>query len=796
MKKKYLIILLILNTLQGFSIESADSLWAIINQSDISEKDKLQAYVDLSIYYQNTDFEKCRAVCIEGIVFTKKIKNFVFESSFNTRIGTTWFYSGDYDSSAVYWVKALKISENAHDTTRIMSCLNNLGILNTFTNDYKKSLEYYKKSLHYKKLTGDIEAIAITEMNIGINYHYMGNLDSAQAILFRILPIISKTDNKRAKAVLYNNLGSVYTGLGKYEEALHYYSLTEEFKDLLLVNDQAILHQNIGICYLNLKQNEKAIENLNIALELARKHDMKALKKSIYENLASFYYSTNDYKTAYDYLNQYGYVKDSILNMERDKAIKEIQEKYESEKKDVELLRISNEVERNQRIIWTLAIVITLVFFSSVIILIMFRKLKIANEKLNQNNQQLDKLNHELTKAKKATDRALEFKSQFLANMSHEIRTPLNIIIGYNTILKKHIGELKLKEYTNSIEICSYNLLQFLNDILDMSKIEAGKMTLSRTRVNLKRLIEDLNRLFLLKAEEKCINLIVEFDQNIPDDLLLDEIRLRQILFNLIGNAIKFTDSGYVKLVVRNDTKMDHFPKKNITINLVFEVIDTGIGIPKDQQNFIFESFSQLKLSNMSQSVGGSGLGLPITKRLTEMMDGTLTLESEPGKGSTFSLYLINIPLVKSNQNVIKTDDEPDGSELFFTGGTILVADDEEMNRNLIKSCFDNMPVAIFEADNGLKAYNLAVEIKPDIILMDMKMPMMDGIDAAKKIKENTELKEIPIFAFSASTLFANNEKDDFHLFEGYISKPVAVSDLFNEIARYLPHKIKSSEKS
>ncbi len=259
------------------------------------------------------------------------------------------------------------------------------------------------------------------------------------------------------------------------------------------------------------------------------------------------------------------------------------------------------------------------------------------------------KVENDLKKARDAANAANQAKSEFLANMSHEIRTPMNAVIGFSDILAFQITDIKQKSYLESIQIAGKNLLNLINDILDLSKIEAGRFKIHYEPVNILAIFNELQQIFVLKIAEKNLDFIVDIDTELPETLMLDEIRLRQILLNLIGNAIKFTDSGYIKINAKQIYQKD----KSNQLELVVTIEDSGIGIPADQQEIIFESFRQQD-GQSTRKYGGTGLGLAISKRLVEMMNGQISVTSIPGKGSSFSIILPRVKVVVTAPSILQ----------------------------------------------------------------------------------------------------------------------------------------------
>jgi PAS domain S-box-containing protein len=387
-------------------------------------------------------------------------------------------------------------------------------------------------------------------------------------------------------------------------------------------------------------------------------------------------------------------------------------------------------------------------------------------------------LEEELREAKAIADEANRTKSEFLANMSHEIRTPMNAVLGFSDILRGLIAEPTQRRYLDSIRSSGRSLLGLINDILDLSKVEAGKLELEYKAVNASSVFHDMGPVFAGKVFDKGIDFRVEIDPKIPTSLILDETRLRQVLINLIGNAVKFTDAGSVTLSAHiEDVKGAH-------IDLGVAVTDTGVGIPVDQQDKIFGAFEQTSGQSYTK-FGGTGLGLAITRQLVELMGGTIRVDSLPGEGSTFHLRLPDVEITPETSAELSTG--PDIEGVRFEPATVLVADDVPANRELVRAYLEPSGLSIVEAGDGEQALARAAEQRPDLILMDIRMSVMDGYEATRRLRSALETKEIPIVILTASVM-REDEAPIRAISDGYLKKPVTRTELVAELMRFLPH--------
>ncbi|MBU1343431.1 MAG: diguanylate cyclase [Proteobacteria bacterium] len=390
----------------------------------------------------------------------------------------------------------------------------------------------------------------------------------------------------------------------------------------------------------------------------------------------------------------------------------------------------------------------------------------------------------DLKKALVQAEAANRAKSEFLTNLSHEIRTPMNAVIGFTELLDSLITDKKQKNYIEAIKSGSTGLLTIINDILDLSMIEAGKLKLQYEPVNPRMIFDEIRNIFSMKLSRKGLDFFVEINPELPEYLMMDEVRLRQVLLNLVGNAIKFTDQGFVKLSIQQ-TPVVQTDDGHGMLDIQISVEDSGIGIPVGEHDCIFEAFTQQDGQN-TKKFGGTGLGLAICKRLVEMLKGDISVVSDKNKGSCFKINFHNIRIAEVSR--IRSHIEPDPAQIEFKPATVLAVDDVKSNLGLIREYLKPTQLNVIGAEDGEQALLFAKEYKPDLILMDISMPVMDGYEATRLIKADDTLNHIPIIAISAVFLQGGSKKLKQEGFQGYLCKPITRKTLFNIISGFLKH--------
>lgn len=541
--------------------------------------------------------------------------------------------------------------------------------------------------------------------------------------------------------------------------------------------EYARLHYYLARTELRRGNYPEAIKYANIALGIAQQKKFIGMVMSSYDILSQIYEVQGNTEEALSYLKLANTERDRLFDINKKALAKDLYSKYGNDALKSEIKELAAQREENERSLkvnkLTTILSVALITILSLLTLSLYKN----NNLRARANGLLQKKNRELTLAKENAERATTAKAQFLSTITHELRTPLYAVTGLTHLLLEENPTPNQKEHLNSLKFSGEYLLSLINNILDLNKLEANKVEIVNSSFDLKKRISDVLVALKNSADDKNINIHFDFGKNIPKKLKGDPLKLSQILINLIGNSIKFTEDGDIWI------KVELLEQVKDEVSLHFEIKDNGEGISKEKQKAIFENFTQGS-TQINRKFGGTGLGLSIVKNLLSLMDSEITLESDLGDGSKFSFDLKFVVIEPAATTEEATEELPAKKEDYLAGKEILVVEDNKINQMITKKIIEKNKAICKVADNGTTAIEMVQKGNFNLILMDIHMPGISGIEATKEIRKFDT--EIPIIALTAVTLDEN--LDEFYLngFNDIIPKPYKTEEFFTKINKYL----------
>ena len=782
--------------------QAPEKFETLLQSKDISADQRLEALDSLFTFYHSDTARRLRYLKEYDAVAEKlnDPKSLAKKERLHAR-----FYQerGISDEAKPHLDRYLAHAETANDTPLMMTAYGEIGFWYMEQRRDKEAVESMLKELDLAIRSRDAEGMYFAYFDLGALYRTIQ--DSAKSLkYYRQALSMVKPDNHRRLAPLLNNIGMVYLHAGNHDQALPYYKrAVDEFIASGYTLQLPRPLGNIASVFLYKNQPDSALRYLRWSLRLHMQSDPQSINtanmlasvgnaymqknmsdsglhylmkgKAIMDKhgslhqqamgnvfLSDAYAQIGDFKNAYEYFKTGTTLHDSLVRMEKEQAVQDIAEKYQSEQKEKEIAKQQQLLAQQRTVNYMTAALAVFFLLGGIVVYNSLRKQR--------------KQSKELAIAKERAEQSEKFKQQFLANMSHEIRTPMNAVLGMTNFLVEQNPRPDQQYYLNAVRKSSETLLHIINDILDLSKIEAGKIELEQIAFAPNALVEQVKEMMSIKADEKGLQLLTHVDSNVPDVLIGDPVRLNQILMNLAGNAIKFTEKGSVAIEVKRVGGSDE------KAAVEFKVVDTGIGIPKDKLDKVFESFSQANTSD-TRRFGGTGLGLSISKQLIELQNGKLKVESEEGAGSVFSFVLeLNVGTEHDLMEAQATDNV-DATAL--NGLRILLVDDNEYNRVVaVDTLKSKANVTIDTAENGKRALELISQIEYDVVLMDVQMPEMDGFEATRRLRSgfSEPKRSVPVIALTASVLRTDLDKCRQAGMNSYVPKPFKPSQLVSAI--------------
>ncbi|MFK8050764.1 MAG: response regulator [Halioglobus sp.] len=689
----------------------------------------------------------------------------------------------DYSGALESQLRAYKIAETEPDSINLKATTAGaIAGVYYVRGNWEMAIPYYEESLAHDRVTEDKIGASISLYGLGGAYKGLGDLKKSVSFYEESAQISKDAGDVQGEAYALNKLAVIAFELGRYEEAetqlLKALATFEKSGNTLL---QIRSHTSLVDLYLETSNMDKAKYHLDFAKSLLIPEAMKLERPEVRETEAKFLSATGQHQQAYELLAQTMLQHKEILNQKSNEQLHQIRARYEIESAEREnrLLEQENqlqevELQNSSNSITQLRFIIVLsLLLSGTFVYLIYRS--------RIQEQRLENMVRERTKELSfALDRVREYdraKSQFLANMSHEIRTPMNGIIGMVEILQKTPLTESQKRFVGFISNSSSQLLILINDILDLSKIESGKIKLVPKRFELYNLLDETVQFYSSAAKKKGLSLQFQDHTNLTQQLIGDEGRLRQVLVNLIGNAIKFTEAGGVIVTV------SIAEEEESSALLSFSISDTGIGVDDDLLDTIFESFSQAD-SSPARVYGGSGLGLAISRQMVELLGGEMFVESAVGSGSTFR-FTAKLEKASEDSNRIEQPVASLESTMKvekLAGAHILMCEDNEVNQEVTRLHLERLGCHVEVVEDGQAGLEHFEKGSYDVILMDCQMPRMDGFEATRSIRKIEAQRgngaRIPIVAITAFAMEGDRERCIDAGMDDYLSKPFTIERL------------------